>query len=711
MAGPTRERERVPGQGKRSASMFAAVDSRLSRWEAALSPRPARRLVLVCLVLGFLALRWFQRLQPWDSDDMTLFEISARAAEGDHWLLGSATHAPDAATELSHQALRVGLLPISVPTILALGAGSTAYYLVPLAFALVGYLCIASVALEHLGVLMAVALALIHIVWPFELAHGSIFLADLPSAALALLSLCLLDAGRCRAGERARLIFAVSAGLAALESYWLRSNVLVLLVPAYLVFLARRDARWLAIVAIAALVSGLLVEQALFVWRGLGWGYGWSRVHLALENYSEFLPIYSWSQFSIRPFLQPFTSFGRGVSGALAALVLLGSLLGHVLVLRFERRPLLLAIVVFGAFTWLVFSFSVYEWLDGGVRAMAPPSQRYIQPFTYSSLLVWGWLWCRLRERMQLEGRSAWSGAAVVALPLALFCFSLEASARHLPALNRTSESRGLLATLGERAASARAPIDVAGVERGLRVPRMLLCCDDVVRWLSLPVRELADAVPARRAPFVLRNIPRELSDARYLDPEQRRAYRSDLARVDDALWRDYALVHLDSTYALFERLPGSRDLGVTRRPLAPADAPVGTASLERACRVTPSEAGIQRVELDAEGRGSCEYTSPEDGILLPEAGSARSSDYAVRVSVDYQPPLSMTAEIVQLDAQGMQRRSQRLLSGTSYLPVQIRPQTRAVYVVYRLKGDARGDAGVTIEPARWLSLSPPAAG
>jgi hypothetical protein len=692
-----------------------AVDVQ-TRWrgvELWLSRRSAKCIIFGCLLVWFLAWRWLQRLEPWDSDDATLFAISARAATGDHWVLGAAAQGLDSATPLSHQALRMGLLPVSIPVILAFGASSAAYYLVPLLFALVGFVCVGWVALEHFGLLVALAMLVIHAVCPFELAHSSVFLVDLPSAALALASLCLLEAARRRERSRERLALAVGAGLALLESYFLRSNVLVLIAPALLVFLWRREARALVGVALGVLGLGLLGEQALFAWRGLGWGYGWSRVNLALEQYSEFLPVYSWGKFAIRQFEYQFTSFGRGITGALAALVLLAALLGHALAFRFERRPLLLAIMIFGAFTWLVFSFAIYERVDGGVRAMAPTSYRYIQPFTYSSVLVWAWAWCFIRERGWRRGAQAggdrqarWLGAALVAVPLLLLGFSLDASFAHLPELHRKSESRRLFAALRARAEHDHAPVDVAGLPRGLRVARILCCGDDgPVRWRDLPAPQLADVIQNGQAPLVLRNVTRELSDARYMDPSGQALYRTALERVDDMLWRDYALVHLDSTYALFERRPGERASAVVLPPAPPlADMSRLGRREEATCRSTPTDDGaLLELQGDGSRRTSCQYSAPQDGILLAER--APSSDYVLRVSVDYQAPLAMTVDVVQFDGLELHRDSQRIFPGTSYVPVAVRPGMKAAYVVYRINGSGLAHSTIAIEPARWALL------
>jgi len=470
---------------------------------------------------------------------------------------------------VSHQALRIGLFPVSLPAILAFGGSATAFYLVPLAFALLGFGVIYWLLLRSFGPFVALGMAVVHIVWPFELQHASVFLTDLPSAASALLALYCLDLAAARAPP-SRVAYALLAGLAALESQLLRNNALVLMAPALLIMLASRASRLPTLWACAVVLVGVLVFEALLSYRGLGWGYDWQRVRAALDEYSPFLPVYSWREFLTRQFDYQLHTFGDGQLGTLAVALIILSLVGHTLLFGFERRPLLLAVAAFGAFSWLVFSFSIYERVPGGVRALAPPNYRYLQAFAYSSLLVYAWLWDALRERARRTVTLRWTWAIVGAGGLLLLLGFSALALRHLPPTYTGSRTEGLVRALQQHA-DAAAPLRIEGTSYSLSVPR-LFCCPSPARveWLELSPTELADDVERGRAALVLRAVRRELSLARYYPAQERSHYLHELSRLERQLRKNAQLEYVDTKYSLFA-LPRS----AAATPLAPSAAPI----------------------------------------------------------------------------------------------------------------------------------------
>jgi len=684
------------------------------------------------LLIGFILFRWAQRLEPWNTDDMSLFQLSEDAASGHHWLFGGSQPGASAGQRLSHLAFRIGLLPVSVPIIKALGARAVAYYLVPLVFALLGFCALYWVMLTHFGPLLALVFAVIHVAWPFELAHGSVFLSDLPSASTALVSLCLLHAAGQRTG-RGRVAYALLAGLAALECQLSRNNALVLLAPALLVFFWFRPTRLPTVWAGALVLAGMIATQGLLVYRGLGWGYDWSSVRADFADYAQFFPVYSWPEFFVRQFRYQVSAFGFGITGALAALLVLGSLLGHVLLLRFERRPLLLAIAAFGLFTWLVFSFSIYELVPGGVRAMSPVNFRFVQPFTYSSLVVWAWVCCAMRRSALPLPRLAGS-----ALPLLLVGFSYVGSTFHLPQTYRQGGTRRLVRAIEQLGAKSAEPLLIAGTS--LRVPKRF-CCAGLsrdVEWRELSASELGELAASRSRALVLRDVPRDLRSARYLDPEARHAYRAELARLEETLWNDYELEYVDTKYALFAA-PRHSDAASADVPRnagnVPSSAPPGSPLLdETTCRVSPDTVAADTVAANtalpvvpadpafpdgADGwrtlvpihagprRALCEYTWLTDGLLVPAPDPAHAradgSGFVVRLNVDYESPLSLAVDVVEQAERGLRRQQVEILPGTSYVPVPLHPDTRSVFLVYRLRTrGASAEQVVRVRPVQW---------
>ena len=684
------------GSSGRSSERWSGLERRLS-------PRRTQVLLLSALAVAFVLFRWLQRLEPWNSDDMQLFQLAVDAASGHHWVFRSVAGSVEpAGSVIPHAAFRIGLLPVALPAIKALGASATAYYLVPLLFSLLGFCALYWVMLTTFGPLVALVLAVIHVAWPFELEHASLFLTDLPSAATALVSLCLLDAAP-RQPARNLVACALLAGLAAVESCLLRSNALVLLAPAYLVFLCFRSTRIPTLWASAVIVLGVLAQQGFQVYRGFPWGFDWQSARAAFPAYAPFLPVFTWQAFLVRQFRYQFVAFGHGGTGLLAALLVAGSLFLHLLLLRYERRVLLVAISAFGLFTWLLFSFSIYELVPGGVRAMLPVNFRYIQPFTYSSLVIWAWAWCALRKRHT----PAWQRASLV-LPSLLIAFSYTASVLHLAPTYREGEIQPLVGAIQERLIRADEPEHVLGTEPSLRVARLFCCTGSSrhVEWRELSPSELAETVEHGSRALVLRDIPRELGMARYLAPEARRAYREELSRLEERLWRGYELTHLDTSYALF---------GPPRSPQVPADDVLQTPSAEpagipllraAACNERPSSGDGSRTLVprrDGSKRAFCEFTRLTDGLVLTAPEPPRGSSFVLRLNAEFESPLSVSVELVESGEHGVRRRESRIEAGTSYLPVPPQPGTQSLFVVYRVHTNgALGTETVQVRPTEW---------
>ncbi|MGH7964191.1 MAG: hypothetical protein ACRERD_20605, partial [Candidatus Binatia bacterium] len=185
--------------------------------------------VALLMITFFAAYRWCLRVEPFHSDDTILFGFSVDATSGDHWLFQSRPQ-----PVVHHQALRIGLLPFSVPAILVFGATHFAYYLVPLFFSLCGFVLVWWVMDREIHRGWALAFALVHLALPFEIIESSHFLVDLPAAVMMVLCLVLIDRwSRADAGDsRSMAIGGSLAGLVAVEGYLLRENLPVLLAPA-----------------------------------------------------------------------------------------------------------------------------------------------------------------------------------------------------------------------------------------------------------------------------------------------------------------------------------------------------------------------------------------------------------------------------------------------------------------------------------------------
>lgn len=402
--------------------------------------------------------------------------------------------------------------------------------------------------------------------------------------------------------------------------------------------------------------------------------------------------------------------------------------------LEVQRRVLLFAIAVFGLVSWLVFSFSIYERVPGGVRATVPVNFRFVQPFTYSSLVVWAWAWCSLRERLAAARLISSSPStprsplrqrlAGVALPLLLITFSLMALVVRGPETYRQGETRRLVEAVQRHFAGGDGSLLIAGTQPSLRVPRVF-CCSSLSRdlkWQTLTPSEIADLVERKEPALVLRDVPRELTRARYGDEETRRAYRAEVARIEERLWRDYELTHVDEKYALFSPPAPGAPLSVDVYQngwVVPSSMIPGFPSIAGTpCRVlADGEDRSRTLDPAREGgaQASCEHTWLSDSRVFspsePPGAEANDSGFVLRLHADYDTPLGLTVDVVQSTGQGVRRHTAQLAPGTSYVPVRLHAGTRALSLVYRIKtrGAPEGQV-VRIRPAEWRPhrFSPP---
>ena len=675
-------------------------------------------LAFALIAVVFVLFRWVTRREPWNSDDMTLFQMVQGAAEGKHWLLGTNPEGVGPlgqAQHILHPAFRVGLLPVGVPAVWLLGPTAAAYYGVPLAFEVLGFCALFWLAWRCFGPTVALCMSIVHVAWPFELEHASVFLTDLPAAAVSLVCLCSLDAST-RTSTRGRALCIVVAGMAAWETYLLRNNGLVLLSPALLVMLWNRATRRQTIWVIAIAAAGVLCQQLLLVWRGFGWGYDWLSVRRDFAEHAPFLPVYSWPAFLVRQLTYQLYTFGHGVAGWLAALLMLCSLGLHVLALRFERRPLPLALAIFGLSSWLVFTYSIYERVPGGVRATVPVNYRFIQPFAYSSLVAWAGAVSWLHRRIVGQGagwfRPSLARWALGATAAGIGLCSVSALIVRTPETYRASETRRLVDALDAALARApREPVTVIGLAGSIRVPRTFCSATRRVDWREATVQDLAAAVSQREPVFVLRDVPRELSYARYLSPEEQRAYREQLAQLDADLWREADLAYIDATYALYAPpgAPGtSVATGAEPAQFVPASFVPGKS--ETACLVEPDPGGnaVRLVPPGSLRRGTwCELEWPMDARVLPEPAPGKMPDRGIvlRVRVEYELPVSVMLDVVERSEHGTERRSLRLSSGTSYVPLSAASRGRSVSLEYRVWQDGMGGAGARVYPVQAREL------
>jgi hypothetical protein len=507
------------------------------------------------LIALFAVYRWEMRTEPFNSDDLTLYRQAVSATDGSHWLSRSSPTPPT-----NHHSLRLGMLVLAVPAIALLGPHATAYYVVPLVWALAGFLLLWWLMHREISPLLALPFALFHLALPFELRDSSVFLTDLPAAVLSLATLTLVVTASRRDGRRAWWI-ALAAGTTLVWAYLMRGNVPVLLAPALGILLLHRKTRLPALIAGGVFGVGVLAEQAFYLSRGIPWGHRWDVVSTALDRYSPNLPVYaSVEEFVSRQFVVVWRYFGRGplAVGAMAVYVL--GLLSHGVLLAERRKPLLQALAAAGLSTWLVFSFAIYERLDDGIRAMAPPNFRYHQLFFYTSILGLCWLAHlglgrarrSLRSGSPVAGRLGIAGLAVVLVAAVAWSFAASADSVRKRLDDSCGDLTAMLCAVDQLAAttSPDAPLAITIDGPSARLLSLFRHGDTTpaIDWRILTVPELIAAAQVGEPQRVLMDRRRVYSMKKFW----RQDFDRRLASFEEALDSRYAPWFDDGRTALY---------------------------------------------------------------------------------------------------------------------------------------------------------------
>jgi hypothetical protein len=300
------------------------------------------------------------------------------------------------------------------------------------------------------------------------------------------------------------------------------------------------------------------------------------------------------------------------------------------------------------------------------------------------------------------------------ALPLLLGVFSVMALVVRGPETYARGETRRLAQTLQEHLSKRSEPWLIAGTRASLRVPRVFRHEDSSrhVAWRELSPRELRRVVEGKGGELVLRDVPRELTLARYLEPEARRDYRDELARAEELLWREYALAHVDAKYALFEPASAqSPPIASLSSPWIAPWTPPPEAKLTSGavCRVATDDPAAWRTLIPTPGTGSravCEKTWPSDGRgPASDAAntSADASGLVLRLHADYEVPLVLMVDVIQHFGSRARHQQVSVPPGTSYVPVRIGAGARGLSLVYRVntRGAREGEV-VRVRPAEW---------
>jgi hypothetical protein len=604
-------------------------------------------------ILAVAAIRWWMRLEPLNSDDLALFEYASDAAAGQHWLFTSDPRpalGPDLLClscqdgGMSHQSLRIGLLPVAIPILWMFGRGATAYYLVPLFFSLLGVAAVWLLARRNIGARAAWVVLALHAVMPYELMHAGRFFVDLPAAVCLLLAILAIGTAPERSTAHVR---GVAAGVFLIWAYLLRANSPLLLAPGLgLLFLRQPRYRSLLSTAAVVFIAGWLAEQVLYVSKGFEFGFRATILARAVEAYTPFLPLYSPTELLARHAVFFWKAFHGWPHGFVACAFVLLNLVSQVWIVIRGRNETIRLVATMGLVSWVAVAYSIFEWSDAGIRAVIP-SFRYLQPFFYAALLclpVAGargldWMRARIPELRPFTPAAVFVCVATVAV---CWCSS---DLRFPQRLNR--QDRHVRTTLKA----------IDRVATGEPLELWSTCLQG--RVVSLFTDRLGPIVANRSAALVLRDATRELVAHRYRPPAGRERALAASAELDRALWAGYRPSHITPRYVLF--VPSEE--GAPGVPLALANV-----------EVVPPGAALRREDagVTIHPDDTAYVFSGAAGSFHPEIELCTGCRYSVRAEVDLSG--AITGHLLVQQFNGMKytgESRQQLRTGENYMPWQ----------------------------------------
>jgi len=340
--------------------------------------RLIRGAALLGLGLAFLLVRILYLQEPWNSDDFAYYDAARNIANGSHPLLSG-----ELSTSKDPHTFRFGLLLPTALAIRLLGDNYLAYYVCPLLFSLAGFLVIFLLLRKYLPLAVVIAASCVHIVFPFEIRHGSILFTDLPSALLTLLVIVHLcwAAGK-NLERRSFVLHAVLSGFLLFWSYLLRTNQLFVAAPAIAYLVCTKKTRKIVAIAVGVSLLLFLAEQALYCLQGGWFNYRWDLERGMVKSWMPFFNKVPWSEYPFRYF-----NFIKLDLGRFCLSFMCLSLIMHVVTFIKYRQTAVRALLLNGIFVFALFWYYIFKYSDGVLYVMNA-QHRFIQLFYFTSLLA-----------------------------------------------------------------------------------------------------------------------------------------------------------------------------------------------------------------------------------------------------------------------------------------------------------------------------------
>jgi hypothetical protein len=426
-----------------------------------------RPIIYACLIAAFIVIRIAVLQEPWNSDDIRYFDMARLLNSGEHVIQRDTL--PE---RIFHADLRFGLLvPIAFLMRIS-GDNMITYYLLPLLFSVAGFVLMMKITEEVLSWRATVILAILHIVYPFEIRHGSVLLTDLPAAVLTLLYIYYIYKNPVINFEPKKFCWHAFVGsLLMFWPYLMRDNQPAILFPALVVLFFYRPYRLTVSASLVFFFGWVLLEQWFYVSKGVPIGFRWKMLIIGQQVYKQFLATYSFSQYLLRSF-----RFIAVDIGWVGLVFFVCAIISHIHGFFISKNPLVRACLAVGLVSYVLFAFYVYGMQNGRLVVMTS-AHRFIQLFYYTSILAVGVSLTHLAPwfRARLPNNKTLGLASVSIFALTVGSFGVAAYAH---AGRFWSGNNDLLATLraldAERINQAQGPITLTGTDHSLRVMRLL---------------------------------------------------------------------------------------------------------------------------------------------------------------------------------------------------------------------------------------------
>lgn len=522
------------------------------------------------LVLAFIIVRVSLVQAPINSDDVEYFQNANDLAHGTDILKFEGL---SKTTGPIYGRFRIGMIMPVCLFIKTFGDNIISYYIYPFLFSVLGFFLIIQISKTIFPTIVVFMVAIAHMVYPLEISHSSLLLVDMPAAALTLLYIYYTYKHPLeKRNWKKLLIYSFTGSIILLWIYLVRTNHIVLLMPCFICFVCYRKYRSTVVMGMMFLIIWILIEQLVYMSKGMPFGYIWRATTIVFANLAYTLPKYSIPDFLLRGFVQMYDEFGL-----IVLLYYVLSIVFHLYGIMFSRNVLIRALLISGFVIYLAFTFNVYDISDGMIRSLAL-MHRYVQLFYYSSLIAFAYginsLVMYLQKkisnlktvRLTRLSKYGLNCATLMLFLCLLIVFSEKSYNMETRLLGNSSEYSRLISALNaEMNKVATNRIRVVGCYTNLRVMKLFprISTANSVDWNDLSYDDLLITVRGKLSEYVFKDISREDNDKLFTIGEYGEHIGKTINDISLELIDNYHPIYQTSNFVLYKKGSSLREIPI----------------------------------------------------------------------------------------------------------------------------------------------------